>query len=91
MKRFTLRLLLAIVLTVPIGWLLGYFDWFWALAKSPVGQRVISWAATPFQPLDGESFDSPVVVVMLVISFVIAATIVWGGPAAVRMAWRSNR
>lgn len=91
MKRFIFRLLLAVVLTIPIGWLLGSVDWFWALAKSPAGHRVLGWASAPFEPLDGESFDDPVVAVMLVISFAIAAAIVWGAPAAVRLARRSTQ
>ncbi|MDR6493885.1 hypothetical protein ACTJLC_22545 [Paraburkholderia sp. 22099] len=91
MKRFAFRLLLALALTIPIGWLLGLFDWFWMLAKSPAGHRVLGWAAVPFEPLDGESADDPIVVVMLAISFVIAAALVWGAPAAVRIVRRQIR
>jgi hypothetical protein len=89
MKRFALRLLLAVVLTVPIGWLLGSFNWFWTLAKSPVGHRVIGWASAPFEPLDGESFDDPTIAIMTIISFIIAATVVWGGSALFRKARQS--
>ena len=65
MKRFLFRLLATIGLTVPIGWLLGSQDWFWSLLKSPIGHHVLEWASKPFKPLDGESFDDPVVAVIL--------------------------
>ncbi|RAS33125.1 hypothetical protein [Paraburkholderia bryophila] len=91
MKGFLTRLFLAVVLTVPIGWVLGSFDWFWALAKSPLGHKVLGWASLPFEPLDGESYDDPVVAVMLVVSFIIAALMVWGGPVAVRAFLRRSR
>lgn len=83
MKRFLVRLLAAIVLTIPIGWVLGSLDWFWSLVKSPMGRHILGLASRPFEPLDGESYDDPVVVVMLLLSFVISAVIVWGGSAAV--------
>jgi len=71
--------------------MLGSFDWFWGLAKSPAGHRVLAWAAVPFEPLNGESADDPIVAVMLVISFAIAVALVWGAPAAVHSARRPNR
>ncbi|PMS21583.1 hypothetical protein C0Z18_06875 [Trinickia dabaoshanensis] len=93
MKRFLLRFAATVVLTFPIGWVLGSLDWFWTLAKSPVGHQVLGWAAKPFEPfepLDGENYDNPVVVVMLVFSFAIAAAVVWGSSALYRVKHRSN-
>ena len=87
MKRFTLRLMLAIVLALPIAWGLGSLDGFWALAKSPAGHRILAWVSIPFKPLNGENFDDPAAVVMLVMGFLIAIAIVWGGAAA----WRGRR
>lgn len=91
MKRFLFRLLAAIVLTIPIGWVLGSLDWFWSLVKSPMGHHILGWASKPFEPLDGESYDDPVVAVMLLLSFLIAAVIVWGGSAVMHLNRRSTR
>jgi len=90
MKRFLFRLVIAIVLTIPIGWVLGSLDWFWSLVKSPVGHQVLKLASKPFEPLDGESYDDPVVAVMLVISFVLSAAVVWGGSAVLRTRRQQN-
>ena len=90
MKRFLFRLVIAIVLTIPIGWVLGSLDWFWSLVKSPVGHQVLKLASKPFEPLDGESYDDPVVAVMLVISFVLSAAVVWGGSAVLRIRRQQN-
>jgi hypothetical protein len=90
MKRFLLRLLAAIVLTIPIGWVLGSQDWFWSLAKSPAGHHLLGWVSKPFEPMDGESYDDPVVAVMLLFSFVISAVIVWGGSAVFHLNRRST-
>ena len=90
MKRFLFRLVIAIVLTIPIGWVLGSLDWFWSLVKSPVGHQVLKLASKPFEPLDGESYDDPVVAVMLVIGFVLSAAVVWGGSAVLRIRRQQN-
>jgi hypothetical protein len=91
MKRFLVRLAAAIVLTMPIGWVLGSQDWFWSLVKSPIGHHILDWASKPFEPLDGESYDNPVVVVMLLLSFIIASVVVWGGSAVFHLNRRSTR
>jgi hypothetical protein len=90
MKRFLLRLLAAMVLTVPIGWALGSLDWFWSLVKSPIGHQMVAGSSKPFEPLDGESYDDPVVAVMLLISFLISVSIVWGCSAMFHRNRRSS-
>lgn len=91
MKRFLFRLLVAIVLTIPIGWALGSQHWFWSLVRSPIGHRILRWASKPFEPLDGESYDDPVVAVMLLLGFFISALIVWGGLAVLDLNRRLTR
>ncbi|WGS52992.1 hypothetical protein LFL96_33010 [Paraburkholderia sp. D15] len=84
MKSFLIKLVLSVALTIPIGWTLGFFDWFWALAQSPAGHWVLAQASRPFDLVDGERADDPLVLVMLVLSFAIAVLAVWSAPIAIR-------
>ena len=67
-----------------------------ALTATGAGEKsdrssCLAWAAVPFEPLNGESADDPVVAVMLGTSFAIAAAVVLGAPAAVHAMRRQIR
>lgn len=79
MKRYLLRILLAIVLTVPVCLVLSRID---SLARW-VGSEPVWHALRPVFDLFGsygvEGDANVIVTLLLVVSFLIAGLFVWGG------------